>query len=283
MANTNAAKKEALASTTSIHAATASDKGGVGKSFWDRFKIEFLRKLGKEVAAFDTDGGTGSLARILGQRDQNGDLLPPEDQDALVGVKSFNIRKHRTRDEFLNTAALSAAIVQLDLPGGGFDALSEIADGGGESLHGVYQAVIGEGRTAVIDHVIHHEDESTESVARYLDATEGLPVVHCAILNMRDADSKADFEMWYGFTDENGEKIGGRTRERLLANGGFEIIMPKLASGAASRIKRYGLTFEAACSDKRLTVAQRAQVSRWYQEMTKAILDNQPFRKLYGI
>lgn len=281
MANTNAAKTEAIASTY-IHATTASDKGGVGKSFWDRFKIEFLRKLGKEVAAFDTDGGTGSLARILGQRDQNGELLPPEDQDPLVGVKSFNIRKQRTRDEFLNTAALPAAIVQLDLPGGGFDAISEIADGGGESLLGVFQAVIDEGRTAVIDHVIHHEDESTESVARYLDATEGLPVVHCAILNMRDADSKADFEMWFGYIDENGEKIGGRTRERLLAAGGFEIVMPKLASGAASRIKRYGLTFEAAGEDRRLTVAQRAQVKRWYQDMTKTIMDCKPFRKLYG-
>ncbi|RVH69159.1 hypothetical protein CN198_13920 [Sinorhizobium meliloti] len=281
MATTNAAKKEALASTF-IHATTASDKGGVGKSFWDRFKIELLRKLGKEVAAFDTDGGTGSLARILGQRDQNGELLPPEDQNPLIGVKSFNIRKQRTRDEFLNTAALPASIVQLDLPGGGFDAISEIADGGGESLLGVFQAVIDEGRTAVIDHVIHHEDESTESVARYLDATEGLPVVHCAILNMRDADSKADFEMWFGYTDENGEKIGGRTRERLLAAGGFEIIMPKLASGAASRIKRYGLTFEAAGEDRRLTVAQRAQVKRWYQDMTKTIMDCKPFRDLYG-
>ncbi|TBG52568.1 hypothetical protein [Rhizobium leguminosarum] len=282
MANTNAAKKEALASTF-IHATTASDKGGVGKSFWDRFKIEFLRKLGKEVAAYDTDGGTGSLARILGQRDQNGELLPPEDQDPLIGVKSFNIRKQRTRDEFLNTAALPASIVQLDLPGGGFDAISEIADGGGESLLGVFQAVIDEGRTAVIDHVIHHEDESTESVARYLDATEGLPVIHCAILNMRDADSKADFEMWFGYIDENGEKIGGRTRERLLAAGGFEIIMPKLASGAASRIKRYGLTFEAAGEDRRLTVAQRAQVKRWHQDMTKTIMDCKPFRKLYDI
>ncbi|MBA1343930.1 hypothetical protein [Rhizobium sp. WYCCWR 11146] len=282
MANTNAAKKEALASTF-IHATTASDKGGVGKSFWDRFKIEFLRKLGKEVAAYDTDGGTGSLARILGQRDQNGELLPPEDQDPLIGVKSFNIRKQRTRDEFLNTAALPASIVQLDLPGGGFDAISEIADGGGESLLGVFQAVIDEGRTAVIDHVIHHEDESTESVARYLDATEGLPVIHCAILNMRDADSKADFEMWFGYIDENGEKIGGRTRERLLAAGGFEIIMPKLASGAASRIKRYSLTFEAAGEDRRLTVAQRAQVKRWHQDMTKTIIDCKPFRKLYDI
>ncbi|MBY3575476.1 hypothetical protein HFN65_31550 [Rhizobium laguerreae] len=282
MANTNAAKKEALASTF-IHATTASDKGGVGKSFWDRFKIEFLRKLGKEVAAYDTDGGTGSLARILGQRDQNGELLPPEDQDPLIGVKSFNIRKQRTRDEFLNTAALPASIVQLDLPGGGFDAISEIADGGGESLLGVFQAVIDEGRTAVIDHVIHHEDESTESVARYLDATEGLPVIHCAILNMRDADSKADFEMWFGYIDENGEKIGGRTRERLLAAGGFEIIMPKLASGAASRIKRYSLTFEAAGEDRRLTVAQRAQVKRWHQDMTKTIMDCKPFRKLYDI
>ncbi|TBF89186.1 hypothetical protein [Rhizobium leguminosarum] len=282
MANTNVAKKEALASTF-IHATTASDKGGVGKSFWDRFKIEFLRKLGKEVAAFDTDGGTGSLARILGQRDQNGELLPPEDQDPLIGVKSFNIRKQRTRDEFLNTAALPASIVQLDLPGGGFDAISEIADGGGESLLGVFQAVIDEGRTAVIDHVIHHEDESTESVARYLDATEGLPVIHCAILNMRDADSRADFEMWFGYIDENGEKIGGRTRERLLAAGGFEIIMPKLASGAASRIKRYGLTFEAAGEDRRLTVAQRAQVKRWHQDMSKTIMDCKPFRKLYDI
>ena len=69
----------------------------------------------------------------------------------------------------------------------------------------------------------------------------------------------------------------------LVANGGFEIIMPKLASGAASRIKRYGLTFEAACTDKRLTVAQRAQVNRWYQDMTKVLMDSQPFRKLYGI
>ncbi|MCY1554101.1 hypothetical protein D9M68_906470 [compost metagenome] len=89
--------------------------------------------------------------------------------------------------------------------------------------------------------------------------------------------------MWFGYTDEHGEKIGGRTRERLLAAGGFELIVPRLAPSAASRIKRYNLTFEQATTDKRLTLAQRTQVSRWYREMTKAVMENDAFKTLFDL
>lgn len=263
----------------------ASDKGGVGKTFYFRYLVERLRKLkpGK-VAAFDGDNGTGSGVRILGQRDSSGDLLPPEKQTAIEGVVSYNMRKSRAREEFINSIAIEAPYIIHDQPGGAFDAMTEIADGGKESLTGILNAIAEERYQPVVIHAIHHEDESTESVARYLDATEGTPTIHVAVLNMRDAEEMADFELWYGYKDETtGEILGGKTRERLLATGGFEVIMPRLAGSAASRIKRYNLTFEQAATDKRLTFAQRMQVKTWLKEMDEALMANAPFKALFNI
>lgn len=253
----------------------ASDKGGVGKTFFFRYLVETLRKRkpGK-VAAFDGDNGTGSGVRILGMRDANGELLPPDQQTAVDGVVTYNMRKSRTREEFINSISTSLPFIIHDQPGGAFDAMTEIADGGGESLTGILNAVADEKYQPIAIHAVHHEDESTESVARYLDATEGSPTVHIAVLNERDAESLSDFEMWFGYKDETtGEQIGGRTRDRLLATGGFEIVMPRLAGAASSRIKRYNLTFEQACTDKRLTLAQRIQVKNWFQTMNRNLTD----------
>ncbi|MBP2563325.1 hypothetical protein J2857_006124 [Neorhizobium galegae] len=277
-----AAKKAELQNSTALFVIMASDKGGVGKSFFFRFLAEHLRKhKGESVLLFDGDGGTGSSFRIFGTRDADGFLI--EDQNPAVGIMQYNLRKARPRETLINSVTLGGAITLHDLPGGAFDAMTEIADNGDESLHGIFEGVLSEGQQPVVFHLVHHEDESTESVARYLDATEGLEIKHIAVLNFRDADSKEDFEMWFGYTDEHGEKIGGRTRERLLASGGFELIVPRLAPSAASRIKRYNLTFEQATTDKRLTLAQRTQVSRWYREMTKALMENDAFKALFDL
>ncbi|SMD16415.1 hypothetical protein [Rhizobium sp. RU36D] len=285
-----ATKKTELTTSTSpeallkTHATSASQKGGVGKSFWERAKIEFLRERDVPIAAYDMDGGTGSVARILGERDEHGELKPTEDQDPLKGVRSYNIHKNRGREAFADSSALEYKHIQIDTPGGGFDALSDIMDGGSNSLQGLYEAILKEGRKPIIEHIITPEDESVESVRRYLDATEGLPIQHIAILNMRDADEKSDFEMWFGYTDlETGEKVGGNARAEFLENGGIEIVMPKLAIGAALRMKRYNLTFTAASQDARLTVTQRGQVSRWLREMWKELLGNKKFLEIYGI
>ncbi|TBE73860.1 hypothetical protein ELG97_37155 [Rhizobium leguminosarum] len=277
---TATAKKE-LAHSSGLFVVMASDKGGVGKSFFFRFLAELFRKAKKGVLLYDGDGGTGSSVRIFGTRDGNGDLLP--EQSPETGIVPYNLRKARPRETLINSATLGGAITMHDLPGGAFDAMSEIADGGDESLVGIFEGIISEGQQPIIMHLVHHEDESTESVARYLDATEGLNVKHVAVLNYRDADGRDDFEMWYGFRDESGEQVGGRTRERLLAAGGFEIVVPKLAPSAASRIKRYNLTFEQATTDKRLTLAQRSQVGRWYREMMKAVMENDAFKSLFKI
>lgn len=294
---TAAKKTEALEASSSpialmTHATSASQKGGVGKSFWERAKIEFLREQGIPIAAYDMDGGTGSVARILGERDEHGELKPTEDQDPLKGVRSYNIHKNRGREAFADSSALEYKHIQIDTPGGGFDALSDIMDGGSNSLHGLYSAIIKEGRKPIIEHIITPEDESVESVRRYLDATDGLPIQHIAVLNMRDADEKSDFEMWFGYTEmvedpDTGamkpEKIGGNARADFLAAGGIEVMMPKLAVGASLRMKRYNLTFSAAANDPRLTVTQRGQVSRWLREMWKELLGNKKFLEIYGI
>lgn len=271
-----AAKKAELATSSGIFVIMASDKGGVGKSFFFRFLAEFLRSMKSNVLLFDGDGGTGSSYRIFGTRDANDELL--EDQNPAVGIQPYNLRKSRPRETLINSATLGGTITMHDLPGGAFDAISEIVDGGGESLHGIFEGIISVGQKPVVFHVIHHEDESTESVARFLDATEGLDIIHVAVLNFRDAEEKSDFEMWYGFENHNGEREGGRTRERLLATGGFEIIVPRLMLSAASRIKRHNLSFTAASDQnnplsQRLTLAQRTQVGRWHREMTKRLID----------
>ncbi len=294
---TAAKKSEALEASTSpkaimTHATSASQKGGVGKSFWERAKIEFLRERNVPIAAYDMDGGTGSVARILGERDEHGELKATEDQDPLKGVRSYNIHKNRGREAFADSSSLEYTHIQIDTPGGGFFALSDIMDGGSNSLHGLYKAIIKEGRQPIIEHIVTPEDESVESVRQYLDATEGLPIQHIAILNMRDADEKSDFEMWFGYTElvedpETGEmkpeKVGGNCRADFLAAGGIEIVMPKLAVGASLRMKRYNLTFSAAADDKRLTVSQRGQVSRWLREMWKELLGNKKFLEIYGV
>ncbi|TBH28181.1 hypothetical protein ELG63_36450 [Rhizobium leguminosarum] len=273
-----AAKKVEAQSSTGLFVIMASDKGGVGKSFFFRFLAEFLRKQKDGVLLFDGDGGTGSSFRIFGKRDNDGFLL--DDQDPAVGIKPYNLRKSRPRETLINSATLGGSVTMHDLPGGSFDAISEIVDGGGESLHGIFDGIISVNQKPVVFHLVHHEDESTESVARFLDATEGLDIVHIAVLNYRDAEAKEDFEMWYGFENHEGEREGGRTRERLLATGGFEIVVPRLMLSAASRIKRNNLLFsEAGDKDnpksKLLTLAQRAQVDRWYRQMVKALTDTE--------
>ncbi|NTA19761.1 hypothetical protein [Agrobacterium tumefaciens] len=271
-----AAKTVEAQSSTGLFVIMASDKGGVGKSFFFRFLAEFLRKQKDGVLLFDGDGGTGSSFRIFGKRDSDGYLL--DEQDPAVGIQPYNLRKSRPRETLINSATLGGTITMHDLPGGSFDAISEIVDGGGESLHGIFEGIISVDQKPVVFHLVHHEDESTESVARFLEATEGLDIVHVAVLNYRDAESKDDFEMWYGYENHEGEREGGKTRERLLASGGFEIIVPRMMLSAASRIKRNDMFFSEAMDKEspkflRLTLAQRSQVSRWYREMVKSLTD----------
>ena len=65
-------------------AAIASEKGGVGKSWWGIAFVDCLRAAGASLAAYDADGSVGSLVRVLGTRDDTGKLLV--DQDPLAGI-----------------------------------------------------------------------------------------------------------------------------------------------------------------------------------------------------
>lgn len=122
-----AAKKVEAQTSTGLFVIMASDKGGVGKSFFFRFLAEFLRKQKEGVLLFDGDGGTGSSFRIFGKRDNDDYLL--DDQDPAVGIQPYNLRKSRPRETLINSATLGGTITMHDLPGGSFDAISEIVDG----------------------------------------------------------------------------------------------------------------------------------------------------------
>lgn len=254
-----------------------SEKGGVGKSVTARTLVEYLRGGGTRVAAYDADGGVGSLLRVLGTRDATGELR--EEQEPSVGVGYYNIRADDERATLLNCVASGEPLIVHDLAGGSLADLARISDMG-EGLDDLLAAFAGEGYRPVVLHLISSEVAATQSVARWLELA-GTRVDHVAIRNTRWGKAEADFPFWHGYVDGNGEARGGKVRRRLLEEfGGLEISLPPLPSGTFAKIDADALPFAVAASAPRLTIAERSHVARYLRESAVAF---EHLRPLLGL
>ena len=254
-----------------------SEKGGVGKSVTARTLVEHLRAGGTRVAAYDADGGVGSLLRVLGTRDAAGELV--DAQEPTVGVGYYNIRADDQRATLLDCVASGEPLIVHDLAGGSLADLARISDMG-EGLDDLLAAFAGEGYRPVVLHLISSEVAATQSVARWLELA-GTRVDHVAIRNTRWGKAEADFPFWHGYVDGNGEAQGGKVRRRLLEEfGGFEISLPPLPSGTFAKIDADALPFAVAASAPRLTIAERSHVARYLRESAVAF---EHLRPLLGL
>ncbi len=248
-------------------ALVASEKGGVGKSVFSRTLIDLLRFSGHRVAAYDADGGIGATLRVLGERDDNGALIPA--QDPLRGVAYYNGRAEDERNLLLDSIASGEVLYVHDLAGGLLADLTRIVDGG-EGLTGLLDAFEGYGYRLTVFHVISPDIGSAQSVARWLDLI-GDRADHVAVVNLKHGRPPADFPYWYGHDDAAGVRKGGKTRERLLAAGGVEVAFPGLPSGTFAKLDAENVRFSNAANAGLLTITERAHVAKFLTEFRAAL------------
>jgi hypothetical protein len=254
----------------------ASEKGGVGKSVLARTFVDWLRTNNYPVAAYDADGGVGALLRVLGTRDANGVLV--KDQDPSTGVGYYSCRDHAERSKLLDSIASGASFYAHDTPGGALTDLTWIVDGG-EGLRGLLDAFEAHDYRFTVLHVLSPDLSATQSIARWLELTEGR-ADHVAVVNMRHGKPPQDFPYWGGFTTASGVHKGGRTREKLLADGGLEVNFPALPPGTFAKIDNENLPFSKAAEAGLLTVTERAHVSKFLRDFASAFA---PVFELLGL
>jgi cellulose biosynthesis protein BcsQ len=112
--STVAAEKPAALSKAAIF--VTGSKGGPGKSTFSTLLVDYYRSRGITTAAYDGDHNNMTLLQFYGTRGEDGKLV--EDQDAVNGVKVFNIRQPDERDLMLNVVEGAATRIVIDLPGG---------------------------------------------------------------------------------------------------------------------------------------------------------------------
>ena len=254
-----------------------SEKGGVGKSVTARTLVELLRMGGTRLAAYDADGGVGALLRVLGTRDEAGEIL--DEQDPALGVGYYNIRADEERPTLLNCIASGEPLIVHDLAGGSLADLARISDMG-EGLDDLLAAFAGQGYRPIVLHLISSEVAATQSVARWIELA-GDRVDHVAVRNTRWGKAEADFPFWHGYVDGHGESRGGKVRARLLEEfGGLEISLPPLPAGTFAKIDADALPFAVAADAPRLTIAERSHVARYLRESALAF---ERLRPLLGL
>ncbi|MFD1807442.1 hypothetical protein ACFSHQ_02785 [Gemmobacter lanyuensis] len=125
-----------------------------------------------------------------------------------------------------------------------------------------------------------------ESVARHMKLTDDLGDLaayfrHIAVLNMQGNRSDQDFPVWYGYTNRQGEMRGGKTRQRLLENGGAEMHLPALNERTMVLLKDLGLPFAQACRDRGLSLIDQQRISIFRQDFDEAMTAD--VRQLIGL
>jgi len=245
----------------------ASEKGGVGKSVFTRTLVDHLRAIGKRVAAYDADGSVGATARVLGSRDVNGSI--ELEQDPVEGIGYYNGRADNERNILLDSIETGEKLYVHDLAGGLLADLTRIVDGG-EGLDGLLDAFEAHGYKLTVFHVISPDVGAAQSVARWLSLV-GDRVDHVAVVNLKHGKPPTDFPFWFGFTDAQGVTKGGKTRARLLADGGLEIEFPMLPAGTFAKLDAENIPFTRADKAGLLTITERAHVAKFLRDFAAAL------------
>lgn len=261
-----------------------SDKGGVGKTWFGRAFVEYLREeLGIVVSLYDADVGAAGMLTYLGSRDENGKIL--DEQDATTGVFDYDITDDRERYTFLDSMDNDTPVTFHDTPANTLVALSRIADNGekegrevkklatmGEVL--VSRAEAGLNRPFFM-HIINPEDNTTRSVRKALDSFPGPTVKHVVFINKKEARDNDDLPFWHGEYEGQGKDrklvSGYKTRLMLEEMGGYQAWVPALPPRVAAKVNRWKIRFSDMATHPKLSVTDRAQANAWWRE-TKTVM-----------
>lgn len=261
---------------------TTSLKGGGGKSTFACALLDNMRHHGIPTAAYDADGAIGSLSDMHAQREDNG--RKRGEQDALEGVVGYNVRDE-SRVALINSLGVGHQHILHDVAGGALVELQRLfADR--DSLKN-FARVLRDCETCVVFfHVLTPDLSTIESIALHMDLTEALGDLaahfrHIAVLNMQGNRSDQDFPIWFGYTDPQGVMRGGKTRQRLLANGGAEMHLPALNERTMVLLKDLGLPFAQACRDRRLSLIDQQRISIFREDFDEAMTAD--VRQLIGL
>jgi hypothetical protein len=250
----------------------ASQKGGVGKSWYCLSYVDFLRSSGVSLAAYDADGSVGSLMRVLGTRDDTGKLLV--DQDPLAGIGYYDIRTAE-RNLLLDSISRGDKNIVHDLAGGTLRDIMTVVDAG-EGVAGLLDAYDEYNYRVTIIHVLSPTAAAVQSIGQYLEVF-GDRVDHVAVQN-RFWGNK--FPFWTGFVDGAGLHRGGKTREAFRSMGGIEIDLPALANETFAKMDAENLSPVNAVRNSYLTLTERSQVAKFRRDFSAAI---EPARAVLGV
>ncbi|WP_193227876.1 nucleotide-binding protein [Aureimonas psammosilenae] len=254
-----------------------SEKGGVGKTLWTSSFLTLTRNEGVKIAAFDADGSVGGLARLCATKDADGEVS--EQQDPLVGVGFYAGRSDRDSLRLMTSAEEEYPLVLHDLAGGFLTQLMKMVDGG-KGLEGFLETFAEQGYRVTFVHMISSDIAAASSVANYLKAT-GSNADHVCVVNEHFGELEADFPFWYGFTDEQGEAMGGKTRAGLLGReGAVEIKMPALDRVTSVKLSAFGFPPARADESKSLHGYEKMRARKFAQKFAASIA---PARALLGL
>ncbi len=218
----------------------AANKGGVGKSFATRAWLDITRSTTqRRVSAWDLDGANGSLS------------LYYEDEDPLTGVGLDDVSSSSSTAWLDAMYDDSADDVILDVPGGKAAALYQTFAGGPSDL---VKFICEAGRQIVLVSVIGPKTDSLATVIDSIDAF-GTSVEHVILKNGFFGASE-EFIIFDGYTDDNGVKKFGKTREKAAEARATIVYLPKLSSATDAVIDEASLSF-AAAAKAAMTIGRR--------------------------
>jgi hypothetical protein len=245
-----------------------SQKGGVGKTTFTRGILDLYRSAGLKVAAFDGDGSVGQLVQYYGTRDHTNGRAVLAEQDPLVGVGYFDIRKEDDRDILLNAMSLKADVLLFDLPGetlteinlvSGRNASATNAQKNAEMFFAAYRDA---GYEPIVVIVIGTVKASARGVISAIQAF-GNHVHYVVVKSLAHARA----EKFSVFDGSAQYPDFGEGRRRVESFGGHIIHMPEMSGISYEVLDFYDLTFSEALKSDKLTIADRVRVSSWLKSM----------------
>lgn len=215
----------------------ASDKGGCRKSTNSIILSEILEKLKVKTARIDMDLENSTFSKVIGKKNADGSY----NSDPFESVTVFDVREQTQEHQLIQVSLIDSDIILCDTPAHVRSSILKVVDRSSGSADEYVESIkmFSDNVQLVFFHMITHEEESVSSMKKYLDlfAPHKDLVRHVAVLNLLDHSNnlKETFRTWFGteekVLDKNkkptGEVVvkGGKTRQKFLEDGGFEMVL----------------------------------------------------------
>ena len=221
------------------------DKGGVGKSFTMRSVAHCQRSWGMDCVGIDGDSRNAHLERYYG---------------STMPVSRPYLREEKGWNEMIDLihATSSDRPILVDLPAGIGDAVKRWGPKFGAALDKMQRRLI---RLWVLD-----EEDDVIQLLRLSSGVFPFGPSTVVVMNGRFGDREA-FELWNG----------SKTRRDLLAAGGTETYLPRLAPAAREKIRNARCPFADAAEKANFTLSEAIDLEIWLSSIEHTFA---PLRKL---